>query len=37
MALGFSEKSERVSDWSIQVCTRAAELVACLGCERVFP
>ena len=33
--IGFSKK-QSVSDWSIQVCTRAVERVACLECERLF-
>ena len=36
--IGFSKKNNKsVSDWSIQVCTRAVERAACLACERVFP
>ena len=37
--IGFSKKknNKSVSDWSIQVCTRAVERAACLACERVFP
>ena len=32
-----AKNNKSVSDWSIQVCTRAVERVACLACERVFP
>ena len=32
-----AKNNKSVSDWSIQVCTRAVERVACLGCERVLP
>ena len=38
--IGFrkkKKKEESVSDWSIQVCTRAVERAACLACERVLP
>ena len=34
--IGFSKKKS-VSDWSIQVCTRAVERAACLACERGLP
>ena len=32
-----AKNNKSVSDWSIQVCTRAVERAACLACERVFP
>ena len=32
----YENRSKCVSDWSIQVCTRAVERAACLACERVF-
>ena len=37
LGLFLAKNNKSVSDWSIQVCTRAVERAACLACERVFP
>ena len=37
LSLALAKNNKSVSDWSIQVCTRAVERAACLACDGGFP